>query len=104
MDSFVDKIKEVMSERQGDYASPSDNHGLTAAMFELWMRSAHKHRIFNLADGDPMKFTAEDVCVFNVIQKLSRMAYGTHDDSWLDIVGYAENVARLKDGQRNVKG
>lgn len=100
--SFVDEINRVMTERQGQYASPADNHGLTAQMFDLWTRAAKRARTPDHRElTDNVVFTAEDVCVFNVIQKLSRLANGTHDDSWLDIVGYAENVAQLRPDQRN---
>ena len=40
--------------------------------------------------------------MINVLQKASRLAFGpSKDDSWLDILGYGENVAMLRPEQRN---
>jgi hypothetical protein len=93
---FAQNTASIMDERQSDYGSPADNHGLTAALWDLWIEA----RTRNTRNPDP---TPEDVCAFNVIQKLSRLANGTKDDSWQDIAGYAENVLRLRDDQRNRK-
>ena len=43
------------------------------------------------------------LCMLNVLQKASRLADGTKDDSWLDIAGYTENVGMLRRDQRNVR-
>src|SRR5690606_33970194 len=50
----------------------------------------------------PEHETPEDVCIFNIFQKLARLAHVTHDDSLLDIVRYVENIAQLAPHQRNV--
>jgi len=91
-ESFVDRIRETMTQRQKDYAPPEKNHQLTADLLSLWL----SNRL-----GVDVALSPEDVCMINVLQKASRLAEGTHDDGWLDIVGYAENVAQLRRGQRN---
>lgn len=101
--SFVDRIKETMASRRSEYAHPQDNHQLTADLFELWWKAKCQYRLERdqYGPGGRMPFTAEDICIFNIFQKLSRIAFATHDDSLLDIVGYAENIAMLAQEQRN---
>jgi hypothetical protein len=94
---FAAKVTELVSNRGSDYGTPAENHQLTADLFGLWMqRRSEVH-------GGAVTMTAEDVCVFNVMQKLSRLAFVTKDDSWFDIAGYAENVAMLRKDQRNAQ-
>jgi len=90
--SYISKIKEVISARQGNYAPPHKNHQVTADLLSAWLSA----RL-----GMDIRLSPEDVCMINVLQKSSRLANGTHDDSWIDIVGYSENVSMLKEEQRN---
>ena len=90
--SYVSKVAKTLQERGTDYAPPSINHQLTADLLSKWLT----HRL-----GLDVRLTAEDVCAMNVLQKLSRLAHVSKDDSWLDVVGYAENVAMLDPNQRN---
>lgn len=92
MNSYVAKVLSTIKERRSDYAHPSANHQLTADLLSAWL--THK-------TGQEVSLSAEDVCVINVLQKLSRLAHVSKDDSWLDVVGYAENVAMLNPDQRN---
>ena len=92
MRSYVDQVARVLKERRTDYAHPAENHQLTADLLSAWLT----HRT-----GQAINLSAEDVCAMNVLQKLARLAHVTKDDSWLDVVGYAENVAMLDPGQRN---
>lgn len=93
---FAAKVLEVVRERGSAYGHPSENHQLTADMWSLWIS-----RNLKLEGGQKVQFSAEDVCMFNVLQKASRLAFGTKDDSWQDIAGYTENVAMLFRNQRN---
>ena len=83
----------VNGDRQRDYGHPKDNHGCTAAMF-----AAYLHRRGGVVD-------AEAVCVFNLLQKVSRLANTPgHPDSLTDIIGYALNIAMLMDqGQHKLR-
>jgi hypothetical protein len=76
----------VSGDRQRDYGHPKDNHACTAALFEAYMARR----------GGPVD--AEAVCMFNVLQKVARLANTPgHADSITDIIGYALNVAMLKE-------
>jgi hypothetical protein len=90
-EGFAAKVMDTVRNRGGDYGTPADNHQLTADLL-----TSYFSRRFNR----PVRFTAEDVCVFNIVQKMSRLAYASKDDSYLDICGYAENVAMLRPEQR----
>ena len=89
----------VNGDRQADYGHPRDNHGCTAAMMEAYM---HRRFQSDIKAGLPSRlFTARDVCVFNILQKVSRLANTpTHADSLVDIVGYALNMAMIQDAEK----
>ena len=95
---FAQKVIDTVRTRGKDYGHPSDNHQLTADLLSSFAR-----RRFGLTP-EQLTFTAEDVCTFNILQKLSRLAEATKDDTWLDVSGYAENVAMLRPDQRNARG
>lgn len=105
--SYVDKIAKTISERRGTYAHPQDNHQLTADLWELWWKASAQARVqqggIERGPKGAIPFTPEDICMFNIIQKISRMAHGSHDDSLLDIVGYCENISMLRKDQRNYR-
>ena len=84
--------KALVEDRGGDYAHPSINHALTAEFFSGWLNRRHKIAL---------KLTAEDVCMLNILQKCSRLAHKTKDDSVQDLAGYSENIMMLKPEQRN---
>lgn len=76
--------------RQSNYGTPHDNHTCTAKLFAVW-----RARREAAADG-AVPVDALDVCVFNICQKLSRMANDpSHRDNLVDIAGYVENIDRL---------
>jgi hypothetical protein len=79
----------VDGDRQDDYGHPKDNHSCTAALMEAYMR-----RKWDDAPG----FDATDVCIFNILQKISRLAHTPgHRDSLVDIAGWARNIEMLYD-------
>ncbi len=65
-------------------------------MLTAWVR-----RRYAGTDGRDITITPEDVAAINGAQKLARLAMGHHEDSWVDVIGYAECVAQLRDAQRN---
>lgn len=91
-EGFASQVLKIVAERGSEYGTPSENHQVAADLLSTWAT-----RRF----GSPIKFSAEDVCAFNVIQKLGRLAFKTKDDGWLDVAGYTENVAQLLSSQRN---
>lgn len=73
----------VTGDRNRDYGDPWDNHARTAEAWEWWLR--HRH-------GVELKLTDLDVCMFNILQKQSRLAKTLdHEDGWRDVIGYAAN-------------
>jgi len=65
----------VYGARQDRYGTPSDNHARTAALWSAYL-------------GCPI--TARQVCVLNILQKVSRDAHTPGRDNAVDIAGYAE--------------
>lgn len=91
-EGFAPGVQKLVRERGDSYGSPAENHQLTADLWSLWMSRRLRKDV---------KFSAEDVCMLNALQKQSRLAFKTKDDSWFDVAGYAENVAMIRLDQRN---
>lgn len=94
MESIAERVLKTVAERGGRYGHPADNHQLTADLWTAWLRGRGVLTAEQLV-------SPEDVCMLNCMQKQARLANGHHEDSWLDIAGYAENVAMLRPGQLN---
>jgi hypothetical protein len=74
--------------RSRDYGAALDNHTATADMLSAYLRRKY---------GFPLELTAEDVCLFNIMQKVARLANTPdHRDSLVDIAGYAGNVEMVQ--------
>jgi hypothetical protein len=74
--------------RSRDYGAALDNHTATADMLSAYLRRKY---------GIAVSLTAEDVCLFNVLQKVARLANTPdHRDSLVDIAGYAGNVEMVQ--------
>ena len=67
----------VDGERMESYGRPTENHQRTA---DLW--SAYLGR----------RITADQVCMLNLLQKISRHAHSWKRDNLVDIAGYARNA------------
>ena len=73
----------VDGDRCLDYGNPSVNHGCTAALIEAYLQRRY---------GPAARFDVADVCMANILQKVSRLANTPgHHDSLVDIAGYARN-------------
>lgn len=88
--------KSVLTEAEGiihgprnkDYGHPLDNHSTTAAMVSAFL--ARKY-------GLPITLDADDICMFNILQKAARLANTPdHRDSLVDIAGYVGNVEMVQ--------
>lgn len=91
MKDILDEAKVLVSQNRRDaYGSPAQNHGATADLFSAYLKRRYgSHMIAPTMD-------AQDVCVFNICQKISRLANTPgHQDSLIDIAGYAANIAEL---------
>lgn len=80
----------VHGDRNSSYGHPLDNHSTTAAMMTAFLR-----RKYNL--DDTLTLDAEDVCMFNVLQKCSRQANAPKRDNLVDIAGYVANIEMTED-------
>jgi hypothetical protein len=86
---WAKKARETVRERGTVYGDPLENHGTTAALWSAYLR---------------VPITAEDVCVLNILQKISRIReQPRHEDSWLDVIGYAINVELIGEKRRRLK-
>lgn len=82
------EAKEIVEERGQSYGPPSENHACTA---DLW--NAYLWRRGLLAFGEALD--QEDVCVLNVLQKISRQANTRKRDNLVDILGFVINIDML---------
>lgn len=85
----------VHGSRQEAYGHPRDNHACTAAMWDAYL-----HRRAQAA-GDNGDYIPDsvDVCVLNVLQKLSRFANTRQRDSVVDAAGFLANIEMVLDGK-----
>lgn len=73
--------------RQLAYGHPEENHSCTSDMIRAFL--ARKY-------GQGGEFDALDVCIVNILQKVSRLANTPdHMDSLVDICGYARNYQMI---------
>jgi hypothetical protein len=86
--TILDEAARVTSTDRNDaYGHPRINHGCTAEMISAYLSRKYGTRI---------PFDADDVCVANILQKVSRLAHTPrHRDSLVDIAGYARNVEMM---------
>lgn len=69
--------KLVYKDRRNDYGTPEANHGRTAQLWSTYLG---------------IEVTARDVCMLNILQKVSRDRFKPLGDNLVDIAGYAENA------------
>lgn len=73
---ILGKAREVVEgQRQEDYGSPAQNHTRTADLWGAYL-------------GIPL--TPEDICMLNILQKVSRFRHSPKEDNLIDIAGYAQ--------------
>ena len=78
--TVLDDASKAVVARGESYGTPAENHGRTAAMWSAYL-------------GAPV--TAFDVCMLNIMQKVSRAKCDpSHRDNLVDVAGYAENAER----------
>jgi hypothetical protein len=75
----------VHGDRRKDYGSPLENHDRTAKLWSGYL-------------GVPV--TAEDVCMLNILQKVSRAKHALKRDNLVDIAGYAANVELIENERK----
>ena len=80
---LIDAEAIVSGQRQEDYGRPKQNHEATAAFWEIYMRRKY---------GIEIVFSARDVCMMNILQKISRDCCKSIHDNLVDICGYVRNI------------
>jgi hypothetical protein len=71
----------VHGTRNSDYGHPLDNHSRTAAFWSTYLGVA---------------ISAEDVCMLNALQKISRGMNSITHDTLVDVAGYAANIEMIQ--------
>lgn len=87
----AEAAKIVNGDRQKDYGPPKFNHGCTAALWSAYLGRR------SMASGFSFQLDARDVCMLNILQKISRDANKRKDDTLVDIVGYALNAKMVEE-------
>lgn len=80
----------TLEQRQEMYGSPFDGIAMMAQMLSVYL---------------DREISPYDVCVIEIIQKICRLKRndGLHDDSWVDIAGYAGIGSEVADEDQAIK-
>ena len=97
-ESVLDEAGRITAgDRHSSYGEPLDNHQCTADLLTAFMRRKYGAQL--------PAFTAEDVCMINILQKCAREANTPKRDNLVDICGYARNHERCgEERKRRVGG
>lgn len=90
---FLDEVKRIVAEREGQHGKPGDTFKAIAAAWSTYLTAVV---------GVPVMLREEDVAMMMVELKVQRFAggQGTHMDTLLDIAGYAACAGELANGGR----
>lgn len=80
----------VDGDRGESYGDPKTNHTRTALLWNAYIGGKYDDARFTEV------FTAEDVCVMNGLQKISRGMHVVKRDNYVDRIGYIINEAKLE--------
>lgn len=75
----------VSGNRRNDYGTPLDNHSRTARLWSAYLG----HEV-----------SPEDVCMLNILQKISRGMHSITFDTLVDICGYARNIELIQEAKK----
>lgn len=79
--SILEEAMKITSDdRPSAYGSPAENHGKTAAFWSAYLG---------------VQISARQVCMMNILQKISRDTHSPARDNLVDIAGYAQNIEKL---------
>lgn len=82
----ADKI--IHGDRNMDYGHPLENHGFTAALWNVYLTEMTKRG---------KSIGPEEVCWMNILQKISRQMFKNKRDNLTDVAGYAGNIEMIND-------
>lgn len=86
----------VAGARRQDYGTPRQNHSRTAALVNAYLATVEE------SEGGLSDIDAFDVCMLNILQKISRLTHRRTRDSLVDIAGYAANAAEILDAEQQI--
>lgn len=83
-EDLLNKATEITKgARQEHYGTPEDNFKRIAEYWQTYLRQTQ-------IDGGSIMINPHDVAIMMILMKTARLAADyLHDDSWLDIAGYA---------------
>lgn len=98
MNILEEANKLIHGDRNEQYGAPLDNHGTTAAFWNVYLQAINRR--------GKTQLDAEDVCWLNVLQKVSREATtgAGKRDTAVDVAGYAGNVEMVRDEKAKRNG
>ena len=76
----------IHGKRNDDYGSPLANHSQTATLWNTYLNYKKVKEI-----------SAKDVCIMNILQKISRYQNKPTRDTIVDIAGYTGNLEMIND-------
>lgn len=85
--------------RREDYGLPHENHGRTAALWNAYLDTGYRD---SGVHSKPL--TARDICMLNILQKISRDRHCPKRDNLVDIAGYARNAELCEQPNTGVGG
>lgn len=77
----------VEEQRTKHYGPPNENHGRTAHLWNAYIE----------VKGITRRLDEEDVCNFNILQKMSRDMHTKKRDNIVDQIGYLINIAKIRE-------
>lgn len=86
--SVLEEARRAVASRVESYGPPRDNHERTANLWSIYLRGVLR---------DKVNVSARDVCLLNILQKVSRDIHRPKRDNLVDIAGYAENANLCED-------
>lgn len=90
---------EIVEKRGAVYGKPEDNFGRICAFWNAWMSSRYA------SDGHWISLDETDVSALMIGVKLARLAETPgHEDSWIDLAGYAACGAEINDSSNLAPG
>ena len=93
MTPFFERVAAIVRARSQSYGRPAHQHALTAQLWNAYL-GARWSRCGGWKD-----LTAAQVAQLNILQKLSRAAWGEASvDTPMDVAGYASNWADCEEG------
>lgn len=86
MTDLLHRLAALLRDRQATYGRPTDQHPVTAQLWNVYLEAKWQRQ------GGWIPLTASDVCVLNLLQKLSRAACGKPTlDTAMDVMGFGHN-------------